>query len=209
MKKFFIISGMLFLTAFLPLSAAPSPWDLWRSGYTNFEQGESLRERGRYSEAVEYFEKAKKNYLSVRSARPDWNQRVIAMRMEKCRTECEKMRRLLGKNAPSVPEPSVPGTDSRVTVRPLPQKSGDSVELRNAKTQLQHAALELRNLRRQQAASKKFEKEIANLMRDLRIAKEENALLARRCKLLEEKTKNPDTGSNVMKKQLLEEGGRR
>ena len=186
------------------LAASPSPWDSWRTAYSCFEQGESFRDKGDYLQALKSFESALANYEAVKKARPDWNQRVIAMRMEKCRTECEKMRRLLGKNAPSVPEPSVSGTDSRVTVRPLPQKSGDSVELRNAKTQLQHAALELRNLRRQQAASKKFEKEIANLMRDLRIAKEENALLARRCKLLEEKTKNPDTGSNVMKKQLLE-----
>ncbi len=103
------------------------------------------------------------------------------------------MRRLLGKNAP---EAAGTGRKPAAEVIPeLPQKSGDSVELRDARTKLQQAALELRDLRRQQETTKKYENEIANLMRDLRISKEENALLTRRYKMLEEKLGNPDSGS--------------
>ena len=35
--------AVVLLLGALQLWAAPSPWDSWRSGYTNFEQGESLR----------------------------------------------------------------------------------------------------------------------------------------------------------------------
>ena len=202
MRKYLKLLIPAFIVLALQLMA--SPWDSWRTAYSCFEQGENHRDKGDYLQALKSFESALENYQAVKKARPDWNQRVIAMRMEKCRTECEKMRRLLGKNAPSASDQSSPAAGRQVVVRPLPQKSEDSVELRNAKTQLQHAALELRDLRRQQAAAKKFEKEIANLMRDLRISKEENALLSRRCKLLEEKSKNTDSGTEIMKKQLLE-----
>ena len=203
MKKFFkmlIIPVCIIVT---PLAAAPSPWDSWRTAYSCFEQGESFRDKGDYLQALKSFESALSHYQAVKNARPDWNQRVIAMRMEKCRTECQKMRRLLGKNAPST-EQNAQDNAGAATVKTLPQKSGDSVELRSAKTQLQHAALELRELRRKQAASRKFEKEIANLMRDLRIAKEENALISRRCKMLEDKLNNNDGGNDGMNKQLLE-----
>ena len=204
MKKFFkmlIIPVCIMIVT--PLAAAPSPWDSWRTAYSCFEQGESFRDKGDYLQALKSFESALSHYQAVKNARPDWNQRVIAMRMEKCRTECQKMRRLLGKNAPSTEQTAQENAGSSA-VKPLPQKSGDSVELRSAKTQLQHAALELRELRRKQAASRKFEKEIANLMRDLRIAKEENALISRRCKMLEDKLNNNDGGNDGMNKQLLE-----
>ncbi|MBO7154232.1 MAG: hypothetical protein J6W67_10565 [Lentisphaeria bacterium] len=184
------------------LKASPSPWDSWRSAYSCFEQGESYRDKGDYIQALKSFEEALQNYRAVKRARPDWNQRVITMRIERCRTECEKMRRLLGKNAP---EAAGTGRKPAAEVIPeLPQKSGDSVELRDARTKLQQAALELRDLRRQQETTKKYENEIANLMRDLRISKEENALLTRRYKMLEEKLGNPDSGSDKLKNQLAE-----
>lgn len=185
----------------LPLEA--SPWDSWRSAYSCFEQGETFRDKGDYLQALKSFEEALSHYQAVKKARPDWNQRVITMRMEKCRTECEKMRRLLGKNAPASAEQGT-GGGKPFTEPELPQRSGDSVELRQAQTKLQQASLELRELRRKQASSRKFENEIANLMRDLRISREEYALLLRRCQLLEEKLKNPDSGSENLKKQLLE-----
>ena len=95
--KFFL--AVFFILGTLFLSAAPSPWDSWRSGYTNFEQGESFRERGNYTEALKFFEKARKNYLAVRTARPDWNQRVIADRLRDCDRQIAELRRLLGLTA--------------------------------------------------------------------------------------------------------------
>ena len=80
----------------LSLNAAPSPWDSWRSGYTSCEQAERQYERGNYTEALSLFEKSKKHYLDVRSARPDWNQRVIAERISECERRIGEVRRLLG-----------------------------------------------------------------------------------------------------------------
>ena len=184
MKKFFIISGMLFLTAFLPLSAAPSPWDLWRSGYTNFEQGESLRERGRYSEAVEYFEKAKKNYLSVRSARPDWNQRVIANRLRDCEKNLAELRRLLNdKKTASIPEKNISKTEKTTDIQSassMKQSSAadrtdfvsqeelqESLQLRRENLQLKNA---LENSRKEIAKQRNLENELTALMRDRKVA---------------------------------------
>ena len=66
------------LLCWLPLAAADvSPWDAWRLGYTNFELGQQLRDRGDYTRAREAFVKARDHYDTVRKARPDWNQRVI------------------------------------------------------------------------------------------------------------------------------------
>ena len=93
---------MLWLFMFLwgmTAIAAPSPWDSWRSGYTNFEHGETLRERGNYTDALKYFERARKNYQAVRSARPDWNQRVISDRLRDCDRQITELRRLLGESS--------------------------------------------------------------------------------------------------------------
>ena len=203
MNKFILLLGLCTAAFLIPLSAAqPSPWDSWRTAYSCFEQGENFRDKGDYLQALKSFEEALASYQAVKKARPDWNQRVIAMRIERCRTECSKMRRLLGKNAPAVQEPGVPRPAPAEPV--LPQTTGDSVELRNARTQLQQAALELRELRRKDEQSRKFETEIANLLRDLRIAKEEYALLQRRCKVLEDKVNNPSAGSEQFRNQLIE-----
>ena len=219
MKKFFIISGMLFLTAFLPLSAAPSPWDLWRSGYTNFEQGESLRERGRYSEAVEYFEKAKKNYLSVRSARPDWNQRVIANRLRDCEKNLAELRRLLNdkKTAP-IPEKNISKTEKTTDIQfasSTPQSSTansvefvsqeelrESLQLRRENLQLKNA---LENSRKEIAKQRNLENELTALMRDRKIAGEKYKLLEKRYQLLLEQSKRPDNRQKELEKLILQE----
>ncbi len=87
---------LLFCCCGSTLISAPSPWDAWRSGYTSCEQAERQFERGNYTEALSLFEKAKKNYLDVRSARPDWNQRVISERIGECERRINEVRRLLG-----------------------------------------------------------------------------------------------------------------
>ena len=90
--------AILLLWLPIVLTAAPSPWDSWRSGYTNFEHGEMLREKGSYTQALKFFERARKNYLAVRSARPDWNQRVIADRLRDCDRQIAELKRLLNES---------------------------------------------------------------------------------------------------------------
>ena len=73
----------------------PSPWESWREAYTNFENGEKLRDQGDYTKALDYFNQAIKHYRQVRRSRPDWNQRVIRRRIADCESEIERMKRLL------------------------------------------------------------------------------------------------------------------
>ena len=125
MRSTVIFLAVFFMIGVLPLSAAPSPWDSWRSGYTNFEQGESFRERGNYTESLKYFEKARKNYIAVRTARPDWNQRVIADRLRDCDRQIAELRRLLGESAkkPAAPEKK---EEVKVPATPVADSSGMS-----------------------------------------------------------------------------------
>ena len=83
MKKIFLSFTLAFLFAAASL-ADVSPWDAWRLGYTCFEQGEGFRDRGEYTQALKSFSEALEHYNSVRRARPDWNQKVIARRIADC-----------------------------------------------------------------------------------------------------------------------------
>ena len=97
MKKWSKTIGILLsLCAFCTaLKSAPTPWDEWRSGYINCEKGEEQYERGNYTASLALFERAKKSYHAVRSARPDWNQRVIAERIAECDRKIKELRNLL------------------------------------------------------------------------------------------------------------------
>lgn len=96
MRNFLKIAIVLLLGVFSgTVLGAPSPWDAWRSGYTSCEQGEQQYERGNYTTALSLFEKARKSYQSVRSSRPDWNQRVIAERIAECDRKIKELQRLL------------------------------------------------------------------------------------------------------------------
>ena len=176
-QKIFLFLLLLFLR-FADVIAAPSPWDSWRAGYTNFEQGEALRERGRYSEALEKFEKARQSYLAVRSARPDWNQRVIADRLPDCERHLSDVRRLLGGNVPDTaarnPEPPP------VEKSAVPSSSGadgKSAEATVSAKELFQAKAELMRLRQELAKQRDLEAEISALLRDKRVVSEKFALL--------------------------------
>ena len=126
--KTLLASAVMLLSAFC-VSAAPSPWDSWRAGYTNFEQGESLRERGNYTDALRFFEAARKNYQAVRTARPDWNQRVIADRLRDCDRQITELKRLLaeGNKKPEPVAPAEPEKPRKSATPPVPEKkSGGS-----------------------------------------------------------------------------------
>ena len=102
----------------LPIPAAPTPWDSWRSGYTSCEQGESLREKGNYTEALRLFQNAKKHYLAVRRARPDWNQRVIAERIAECDRKILELQRLLKRTSRRAPGREIAAVRKPAAVKP-------------------------------------------------------------------------------------------
>lgn len=248
MKKFLTWAiTVLFCTAIPVLNAAPSPWDSWRSGYTSCEQAERQFERGNYTEALSLFEKSKKHYYDVRSARPDWNQRVIAERISECDRRISEVKRLLGamknrKRPASVSQTAAgknvkkelkPGDTIDIAIHDTAKDSGEVVtdildtaavlELRSTlnrrqkeladnkkamvelRSKLLESRAELAALRKTQNAQRNFEQEIANLMRDRRIAQEKYALLEARCKKLEADSVQPNLQLEEIKKRLLEE----
>ena len=173
-----------------------SPWDSWRMGYTSYEQGESLRDRGEYTRAHQAFEAALKHYSSVKKARPDWNQKVIDERIEDCRRELTKTARLLGKSLPDAaagPEAS-PGN-----VAPI--KSENEV----LRQQLAASGVELAKLRAELEKKRNLESEVANLIRDQRVAAEKYALLERRLQTVSRGGGVPDQRLNEVNRQLVNE----
>ena len=198
MKKLTLIF-MVTVCAFF-LYADVSPWDAWRLGYTCFEQGEASRDRGEYTQALKSFKEALEHYNSVRRARPDWNQRVIARRIADCERECDRMKRLLGDSEPTQEVMAETGASA---LRPASKEvAHDMEELRK---QLTEAKAELAALRQSTSAQRNYEMEITQLLRDQRVARERYKLLERRYRDLDLASRQPDRQTEELKAQLLEE----
>ena len=216
-----IFSAVCFLLLTLTVSAAPSPWDSWRSGYTNFEQGEALRERGSYTEALSFFEKARKNYQAVRSARPDWNQRVIADRLRDCDRQISELKRLLGEGTvksspPSAVKPNVPqrvekSSGSSATAHSPSESAGDDVvvvkarEISELRKEVVRLKAEKEQLGKEIQRQRNFETEVAALLRDRKIMEDKYALLDKRYKALEAERKRPDEKIISLEQRLVDE----
>jgi len=231
--KYFLGYTLLILCC-MSASAAPSPWDSWRSGYTNFEHGETLRERGNYTDALKYFEKARKNYQAVRSARPDWNQRVISDRLRDCDRQITELRRLLGEGrkvaqnnsssaavAPVAPagkkgQNANPGQSVK-PVRPVSTKdhspvasSGHTVnidirELAKLRQEVTESKLQNQKLEKELQKQRNLESEIAALLRDRKIAADKYALLEKRYQAQTAELKRPEERIKTLEQRLISE----
>ena len=198
MKKLIFIFGVTFVS--LLLFADVSPWDAWRLGYTCYEQGEGARDRGEYTQALKSFQAALDHYNSVRRARPDWNQRVIARRIADCERECERMKRLLGDSEPTQENMAESGA---AALRPASKEVAR--EMDDIRKQLSEAKAELAALRQSTSAQRNYEMEITQLLRDQRVARERYKLLERRYLDLEKASRQPDRQTEEIRAQLLEE----
>ena len=199
MKKIFLCA-ISAIAAFLLSASDVSPWDAWRLGYTCFEQGEGFRDRGEYTKALESFNQALEHYNNVRSARPDWNQKVIARRIADCERESERMKRLLGTNE-STPEKMEQA--GAAALRPASNESMQEID--DLRRQLSEAKAEVENLKKLSGAHRNYEQEITLLLRDQRVARERYLLLERRYRDLELAASEPDLRVEELRKQLLEE----
>jgi len=192
---------MLLCFAAVRLAAAPSPWDSWRSGYMTFEQAEELRERGNYTEALANFKKSRKHYVNVRTARPDWNQRVIAERIADCDKKITEINNLLGRK--SLPAETVKSNKKSVA-SPAPGR-GEAQEINRMRKELSALQAELETLRKSGSRQQNFEREIADLMHDRRVLKEKYDLLEARYKKLEAEAGKPDAQIRELQTRLVEE----
>ena len=191
-----LLAAVLWFAAALPFAApATSPWDAWRLGYTNFELGQQLRDRGDYTRAREAFVKAREHYDTVRKARPDWNQKVIRERLADCNKSITELDRLLGNNAPAAkPKPAV-----------VSESEKRQSELTLLRTRLAEATVEITELKRAADRRRNYESEIAHLLRDQRIAAEKYALLERRFHELRQESAKPDRRAAELQERLVAE----
>ena len=210
----FVCAVATLLSAFSLRADELSPWDEWRLGYTSFEIGEQKRSRGDYTAALAAFEKSRGHYLAVKRARPDWNQKVIRERLNACDTQIAELRRLLGDKAPAAPADgeAKPKPDTASSGKPEPPPvrtvSDDAVQLRKLRAELVEAKSELEELRGERARRGNYETEIANLLRDRKIAREKYALLEKRCQKLQEELKKPESALQELRRQLVEKNER-
>ena len=169
-----------------------TPWDAWRMAYTTFEQGEEYRNKGDYLNARKSFDKALEYYKMVRSARPDWNQKVISERIADCENESRRMSTFLGPAAQEKAQAQEPAL--------AVENKGLTAELRK---ELSIAKAELEELRKTNETRKNYESEISNLLRDQRILQERYSLLEKRYRNQEEKLSLPDTKLRELEDQLV------
>lgn len=211
-KSIFLL--MLVTLSICSAMAAPSPWDSWRSGYTNFEKGENMRERGSYTEALKLFERARANYQAVRTARPDWNQRVIAERLRDCDRQIAELRRLLGTGGQ---------TPADVASRVTEEKKNQEVEKKHSsgtekttaenytareialRKELNELKLRYADMNRELNKQRNFESEIAALLRDSKVAEDRYALLEKRYLTLQDEMKRPNEKYIALEQQLISE----
>ena len=187
-------------------AADPSPWDAWRLGYTNYELGEQVRNRGDYSAALEAFEKSRKYYQTVKRARPDWNQKVIRERLAACDKQIAELRTLMGNSAPAevITPPGVPPVGKKDTAgKRKTERSVSEDRYNEAQGRIAVLEHELATLRAEQRKTRDFEREMSKLTLDLRRERERNALLEKSCRKLQEELKKPDSALTELRAQLV------
>ena len=204
-RLYFAVLTAVLLSALSLRATELSPWDEWRLGYTNFEIGEQKRSRGDYTAALGAFEKSRTHYLSVKRARPDWNQKVIRERLNACDKQITELRRLLGDKAPAQSSAGQKTAGGEKKPKPV---SDEVVQLRRLRAELAEAKSELEELRNERARRGNYETEIANLLRDRKIAGEKYALLEKRCQKLQEDLKKPESALQELRRQLVEKNER-
>ena len=196
------------------LFANPSPWESWREAYTNFENGEKLRDQGDYTKALDYFNQAIKHYRQVRRSRPDWNQRVIRRRIADCESEIERMKRLLNATSSTakksdstsqIPqEPQISATTAQAALAAANARANAArKELNLLQLKYNEKIIELDTLRRSAEKSKNIENELTNLIRDQRLAKEKYAILESKYQKLQIDSKQPLAQLQELNTRLL------
>ena len=199
----------LVLLALLPLlsGAAKNAWDTWREGYVAYQKGEAARDRGEFTLAYESFRKSLELYREIQRSRPDWDQNIIRQRITDSERELEKVRQLLGVDAPSSsPEPAA-------TAAPPPAARGvDFVEQESRKRELEiyrkkivDLTVESDQLRKEVERLKGNEVDALKLLREQRVLRENATLLEQQVKALEKQLLEPDTRVEELRKQLIEE----
>ena len=212
MKKYFlpaIIFTCLFMAVAVPNAFAAdddenseeefSPWEAWRKGFSYFEKGEQSREKGENKEALAFYKKACQCYLSVKKARPKWNQQIIGSRINMCQREIKKLTEKIGT---AVTEKA--GSRIEQTENITAELQTTKTELLNYKKKLFSALIELNELRQRNKQQKNTAEQIEDLMREKRILSEEYKLLQEKFTNLQNEKSKPNLNEQRLKAQLVD-----
>ncbi len=211
MKRLILSLITASLLATVLIAAEFSPWDAWRQAYLAYEKGEQNREKGDYLTGLRFYKEARDNYLQVRKARPDWNQKIIQSRINDCEQAIKSLSQLLGDDAHSLTpaEPELPrytpSQSERIGTMQTTRVKELESEVEKYRQKLLDTLVEVEDLRRQLAQNKAGAEEIANLLRDQRVMQEKYALLQRRYESLEQQALEPDSRLTELRNQLVEE----
>jgi Flp pilus assembly protein TadD len=212
MKKYFLtilIVASLFTISVIPNLTAYdnsddeeeefSPWAAWRKGFSYFEKGERSKDSGQNKEALAFYKKAHQCYLSVKKARPKWNQQIIDSRIKMCEREIKRLDALLGEDSLAKAQSSF---ERKQTMNAELQTT--KAELINYKKKLFSALIELNELRQRSKQQKNTAQQIEDLMREKRIINEEYKLLQEKYANLQNQKNKPDLDKERLQTQLVD-----
>ncbi|MDD5729398.1 MAG: hypothetical protein PHV59_12625, partial [Victivallales bacterium] len=177
-----------------------SPWAAWRNGFSYYEKGERSKEKGDHSAALTAYRKAYQCYLSVKKARPNWNQQIIGNRIRMCEREIKSLAPKVETSGTADKTRSISEQSKAVTA----ELEDTKAELLNYKKKLFAALIELNELRQQNKQKKNYAEQIEDLMREKRILGEEYKLLQEKYASLQNSKNQPNEVEKQLKAQLVE-----
>ncbi|HPO91763.1 MAG TPA: hypothetical protein PLJ44_11705, partial [Victivallales bacterium] len=182
---------------------------LWLKGFEIYEKAELDEKLGKYSEALQGYEKAITFFKTVRSNYPDWNTYLIDFRIKKCSEQITNLRNLLKK------------TEEKRTV--IDEKVPSALDVKIYEARIKDLQEELLSTRQQLekalsgiSAAKKEAAQGAAALEELRRLNQEKIELEKRYQLLSEqldkalkkeessKSLDKDTELNALKNKLKE-----
>jgi Tfp pilus assembly protein PilF len=206
-----------------------SPWEYWRKGFESFEQGEQLSSAKKYDESLAAYLNAKRAFMKVKQARPDWRQDVIMKRIKLCdekiaQLEYNQLKRPSDSNrrtmqtTPSYRTQRTPrdGDDNFTFSSEGSTKNttavSESREIKLLKRRLKDyheklfaALVKLEDYRNKDKRSSSALAEIESLIKEKSVIKRKYQLLLEKYSILQQRQRTPQTEKDSLNNKLVEE----
>lgn len=179
MKFLCRLFAVLFLVTGVVQAEEPfEPWAVWKEGMERYTAGERMLKRGDLARALEELKAARECYILVREKQVDWNQKIIAGRIELCdRAIAAATARAAGIGVGSSDESGNSSSGASIEKRPTQAKESPRVlkleqDVQSLNQRLEDKIAELERTKLELERNQINVKTIENLLREKRLLEE-------------------------------------